>query len=130
MKNNLILVSLLVRDYDEAIRYYTDVLGFRLTEDKAMEEGKRWVVVHPPGSDACGLLLARAKGDKQVGAIGQQTGGRVGFFLHTDSFSVMHERLLQHNVAIVRGPVDEEYGKVLVFADLYGNLWDLIQPCK
>ena len=123
-------MALVVREYDEAIRFYVDVLGFDLLEDSVLSETKRWVRVRPHGSQGAGLLLARAVGDEQESRIGNQTGGRVFLFLHTDDLERDYARLLAHGVRIVRQPSTEPFGKVLVFADLYGNLWDLIQPLK
>ena len=120
-------LAIVVDDYDRAIQYYTTVLGFRLVQDEALSETKRWVLVSP-GEGSCQLLLAKAATEVQQQAIGNQSGGRVFLFLHTDDLDADHLRLLKHNVEIVRGPVQEVYGKVLVFKDLYGNLWDLIQP--
>lgn len=121
-------LALVVADYDEAIDFYTRKLHFTLVEDTKMSETKRWVVVAPPGSQGCKLLLAKAASEEQLSRIGNQTGGRVFLFLHTDSFDEDHQNLLKHQIPIVRGPVDEPYGRVLVFEDLYGNLWDLIEP--
>ncbi|MCU0419813.1 MAG: VOC family protein [Cyclobacteriaceae bacterium] len=123
----LALVSLLVADYDEAITFYTQRLGFRLVEDTVLNKDKRWVVVAPSGS-GCQLLLAKAATDEQKKSIGNQTGGRVFLFLHTDNFARDFEQLVSHGITIVRQPRTEAYGTVAVFADLYGNLWDLIQP--
>jgi catechol 2,3-dioxygenase-like lactoylglutathione lyase family enzyme len=121
------LVTLVVRDYDEAIAYYIDVLGFRLVEDIRLDEGKRWVVVAPAaGAGAC-LLLARASQPRQVSRIGDQTGGRVAFFLMTDDFDRHYERMSAAGVRFTEAPRDEEYGRVVVFEDLYGNRWDLVQ---
>jgi catechol 2,3-dioxygenase-like lactoylglutathione lyase family enzyme len=120
-------IAIVVDDYDKAIQYYTTVLGFDLVHDEVLSETKRWVLVSP-GEGSCQLLLARAASDVQQQAIGNQSGGRVFLFLHTDHFDENHARLLQHGVEIVRGPEQMPYGKVLVFKDLYGNLWDLIQP--
>lgn len=128
MKQSLAQIALVVRDYDEAIRFYCDILQFRLLEDTPMSATKRWVRVAPPGSDGCGLLLAKAVGPDQESRIGNQTGGRVFLFLHTDNLDRDYARLTAHGVQIVRGPSVEPYGKVAVFADLYGNLWDLIEP--
>jgi catechol 2,3-dioxygenase-like lactoylglutathione lyase family enzyme len=128
MKQNLAHVALVVRDYDEAIAFYTQKLRFRLIEDTPLSDTKRWVLVAPPGSDACSLLLAKAANDEQVSHIGNQTGGRVFLFLHTDDFWRDHTYLVQQGIEFVRGPVEESYGTVAVFADLYGNLWDLIGP--
>jgi catechol 2,3-dioxygenase-like lactoylglutathione lyase family enzyme len=124
----LAYIALLVDDYDKAIQYYTNILNFDLIEDLRMTETKRWVVVSPPGSVECRLLLARAANDDQFDKIGNQTGGRVFLFLHTDNFNRDFENLKAKGVPIVRGPVMEEYGMVAVFRDLYGNLWDLIEP--
>jgi catechol 2,3-dioxygenase-like lactoylglutathione lyase family enzyme len=121
-------ITLVVRDYDEAIDFYTRVLGFSLVEDKIMSPTKRWVVVLPPGNAGCGLLLAKAANEEQSSRVGNQTGGRVFLFLHTKNFQADLENLQKHKVKIVRGPVEEPYGKVLVFEDLYGNLIDLIGP--
>lgn len=118
-------ITLLVKDYDEALSFYTGVLGFQLIEDTPLGEGKRWVLVSP-SEKGCQLLLARAEGEQQLAAIGQQSGGRVFLFLHTTDFDSCFKRLTDHQVRIVREPVDMPYGTVCVFEDLYGNLWDLI----
>ena len=128
MKQTLAQLALVVRDYDEAIDFYTKKLHFQLIEDTKLSEVKRWVVVKPPGSDAAGLLLAKAANEEQASRIGNQTGGRVFLFMYTDDFDRDHKNLLDHQVEIIRPPASEEWGKVLVFADLYGNLWDLIEP--
>jgi predicted enzyme related to lactoylglutathione lyase len=127
MKQSLVHVAIVVDDYDRAIDHYTRQLGFNLTEDKRLSETKRWVLVTPPGS-ACSLLLAKAANEEQSTRIGNQTGGRVFLFLHTDSFDDDYERLQKQQVEIVREAALEPHGKVAVFKDLYGNLWDLIQP--
>ncbi|UUU19514.1 VOC family protein [Streptomyces sp. DSM 40750] len=123
------LVTLVVGDYDEAIRFYTEALGFRLVEDEPRPDGSRWVVVEP-GSEGQGggLLLARAKNEAQRARIGDQAGGRVGFFLHTDDFARDHARMLAAGVSFLEEPRHEPYGSVAVFEDLYGNRWDLLQP--
>ncbi|MFF5549856.1 VOC family protein [Streptomyces olivaceoviridis] len=121
------LVTLVVHDYDEAIRFYTEALGFRLVEDAPRLDGSRWVVVEP-GGDGPGLVLARAKGDEQRDRVGDQTGGRVGFFLHTDDFARDHARMTAAGVTFLEEPRHEPYGTVAVFQDLYGNRWDLLQP--
>jgi catechol 2,3-dioxygenase-like lactoylglutathione lyase family enzyme len=128
MNQRIVHIALVVTDYDEAIRYYTETLGFHLLEDTRLSETKRWVVVSPVGEGGCSLLLAQASTDEQRDRVGNQTGGRVFLFLHTDNFQRDHDRLTAQNVRFVRGPVQEEYGTVAVFADLYGNLWDLIEP--
>ena len=121
-------VALVVHDYDEAISFYTDKLGFTLTEDTPLSETKRWVIVSPPGGNGCSLLLAQASGDEQASRIGNQTGGRVFLFLHTDDFERDYHRLKNAGVEFVREPAKEVYGTVAVFKDLYGNLFDLIEP--
>lgn len=118
-------IALVVDDYDKAIAYYTNVLGFQLIQDEVLSESKRWVLVSP-GDGSCQLLLARAVGQVQEQAIGNQSGGRVFLFLHTDTFLQDYERLVSHQVEIVRQPEEMPYGQVLVFRDMYGNLWDLI----
>ena len=130
MKQHLHQLALVVEDYDAAIAFYTNVLHFTLEEDTQLSETKRWVRVRPPGSDGCGILLAKAASEEQASRIGNQTGGRVFLFLHTDDLDRDYTNLLTHNVRIVRKPSVEDYGKVCVFADLYGNLIDLIQPVK
>ncbi|CAL9357470.1 VOC family protein [Streptomyces sp. enrichment culture] len=125
----LALVTLVVDDYDEAVRFYTEALGFRLVEDAPRGDGSRWVVVEPGvGASGTGLLLARAKGEEQSARVGDQTGGRVGFFLHTDDFAGDHARMLAAGVTFLEEPRHEPYGTVAVFQDLYGNRWDLLQP--
>ena len=121
-------VALVVRDYDEALDFYIGKLGFLLIEDRPQpEQNKRWVVISPPGSDGTSILLARAASDEQSQFIGNQSGGRVFLFLQTDDFWRDHARLLQAGVEFVREPSVEPYGTVGVFADLYGNRWDLLQ---
>lgn len=126
MKHVLAHVAIVVRDYDEAIDWYTRVLGFELVEDTPRGPGKRWVLVAPRGGGTS-LLLARAASDEQSSRIGNQAGGRVFLFLHTDDFARDHSRLLGHGVHFVEQPRYEEYGTVVVFEDLYGNKWDLIE---
>ena len=128
MTQKLAQVALVVRDYDEAIRFYTDVLKFELVEDTQLSPTKRWVIVQPPGPSGCRLLLAKAVGEEQISRIGNQTGGRVFLFLHTDNFQRDYEFLKTKGVKFVREPSNESYGTVAVFADLYGNLIDLIEP--
>ncbi|MEU0457512.1 VOC family protein [Streptomyces sp. NPDC006129] len=125
------LVTLVVDDYDEAIRFYTEALGFRLVEDAPRPDGSRWVVVEPgaPGAGT-GLLLACAKGEQQAARVGDQAGGRVGFFLHTDDFARDHARMTAAGVTFLEEPRYEPYGTVAVFQDLYGNRWDLLQPAR
>jgi catechol 2,3-dioxygenase-like lactoylglutathione lyase family enzyme len=121
-------VALVVREYDEAIAFYTHSLGFQLIEDTDLGDGKRWVLVRPPGSTGTDLLLARAVTPEQVSRIGNQTGGRVFLFLHTDDFWRDYRAMTARGVKFVRPPSEESYGTVAVFEDLYGNKWDLIQP--
>ncbi len=121
-------LSVLVRDYDEAIHFYVHQLGFSLVEDTAMPaDNKRWVVVAPPGEGSLRLLLARAVGDEQLSRVGNQTGGRVFLFLYTDDFWRDFHAYQSRGVVFVREPKEEPYGTVAVFKDLYGNLWDLVQ---
>ncbi|WP_446216184.1 VOC family protein [Micromonospora sp. IBHARD004] len=125
------LVTLVVADYDPAIDFFTEVLGFELAEDKPSltNDGrpKRWVVVRPPGGGT-GLLLARADGERQEAAVGDQTAGRVGFFLQVDDFEATYRRMREANVEFVKPPRTEPYGRVAVFRDLAGNPWDLLGP--
>ena len=128
MKQEIAQLALVVKDYDEAIEFYTKKLNFDLLEDTQLSRVKRWVRVRPKGSTGCGLLLAKAKNKKELQSIGNQTGGRVFLFLHTDDIERDLRDLLRNEVQIVRPLSEEVFGKVLVFADLYGNLWDLIEP--
>lgn len=123
----LAMITLVVPDYDEAIAHYVDDLGFELMEDTALAADKRWVVVTPPGGAGAALLLARAATDPQRTRIGDQTGGRVAFFLHTDSFEADVARLRRAGVRLLGTPRQEKYGTVVVFEDRYGNRWDLIE---
>ncbi|MEU9191508.1 VOC family protein [Streptomyces hundungensis] len=127
---HIALITLVVRDYDEAIHFYTGALGFELAEDTDRGDGSRWVVVRPRGSahSSVSLLLARAKDEAQLASVGAQTGGRVGFFLHTEDFAGDHARMLAAGVRFLEDPRHEPYGSVAVFEDLYGNRWDLLQP--
>jgi catechol 2,3-dioxygenase-like lactoylglutathione lyase family enzyme len=130
MKQSLGLVSLVVRDYDEALAFFVGKLGFLLVEDSPVpEQAKRWVVIAPPGATEARLLLARASTPEQASRIGAQTGGRVFLFLYTDNFWKDYERYKAQGIVFVREPKNEPYGTVAVFKDLYGNLWDLVQPC-
>jgi catechol 2,3-dioxygenase-like lactoylglutathione lyase family enzyme len=121
-------VTIVVKDYDEAIKFYTEKLNFDLLEDTRLSELKRWVIVAPKGDLSCSLLLAKSDSEEQKSRIGNQTGGRVFLFLYTDNFERDYKNLRKNGVQIVRESRIEEYGKVLVFSDLYGNLWDLIEP--
>ncbi|MFE1271032.1 VOC family protein [Streptomyces sp. NPDC058758] len=133
---SIALVTLVVRDYDEAIAFYTDALGFALVEDTDRGNGTRWVVVRPRGAGGvgglgnAGLLLARPRNDEEEAAVGNQTGGRVGFFLHTEDFARDHARMTAAGVKFLEEPRHEPYGSVAVFEDLYGNCWDLLQPAE
>ena len=122
------LVTLVVRDYDEAIAFFVDRLGFGVQRDEPLEPGKRWVVVAPPGGNGPGLLLARAADAREAAAVGNQTGGRVGFFLMTDDIRRDYAGFNERGVTFHEAPRSESYGTVTVFEDLYGNLWDLIEP--
>ncbi len=126
MTQTISQLAIVVSDYDEAIKFYTEKLGFLLYEDKVMSETKRWVVVGPKGSD-CKLLLAKAANEEQSSLIGNQTGGRVFLFLYTTDFWTDYNLMKSKNVEFVREAVEEEWGTVAVFKDLYGNLWDFIQ---
>lgn len=127
MNQRLAQIAIVVTDYDEAIKFYIEKLHFILVEDTVLSETKRWVLVAPKGSE-CSLLLAKAANEEQKTRIGNQTGGRVFLFLHTDDFKRDYKNLQEQGIKIVREPVDEPYGTVVVFEDLYGNLWDLIEP--
>jgi catechol 2,3-dioxygenase-like lactoylglutathione lyase family enzyme len=128
MKQRLAHIAIVVNDYDEAIKFYTEKLHFDLVEDTQLSETKRWVLVRPKGIDSCCLLLAKAANAEQGSRVGNQTGGRVFLFLHTDNFERDYQDLLDNQIEIVRPPQKEIYGTVAVFKDIYGNLWDLIEP--
>jgi len=128
MSQRIALIALVVRDYDEAVEFYVDRLGFELVEDTVMGAGKRWVVVRPPGQPQTAVLLVKAVGDRQSAAVGAQTGGRVFLFLHTDDFARDYAVYTTRGVAFEEEPRHEAYGIVAVFRDLYGNRWDLVQP--
>jgi catechol 2,3-dioxygenase-like lactoylglutathione lyase family enzyme len=121
-------IALVVKDYDEAITFYTEKLNFALIEDTVLSETKRWVLVAPKGDGQCSLLLAKAATEEQKTRIGNQTGGRVFLFLCTENFQRDYQNLLDKQIKIVREPVVEPWGTVAVFEDLYGNLWDLVEP--
>lgn len=131
MKQHLALVAIVVRDYDEALSWYTEKLGFRVVEnrdDSIQGPGRRWVVVAPAGSTGAAFLLAKASNEQQKEAIGNQTGGRVFLFLHTDDFERDYRAYVGRGVTFVREPSSQPYCRLAVFTDLYGNRWDLIQP--
>lgn len=121
-------IAVVVKDYDEAIDFYVNKLEFQVIEDTTLGEGKRWVLVSPKGAKECCLLLAKAANEEQSKSIGNQAGGRVFLFLFTDNFRRDYEKLKARNVNFVRPPQKYEYGTIAVFEDLYGNLWDLIEP--
>jgi catechol 2,3-dioxygenase-like lactoylglutathione lyase family enzyme len=121
-------IALVVEDYDEAIEFYTQKLDFTILEDTRIDEKKRWVMVAPPGAKECCLLLAKAANERQRESIGNQTGGRVGFFLFTDDFWRDYHKMTDRKIVFIRPPAEFEYGTVAVFEDLYGNRWDLIEP--
>jgi catechol 2,3-dioxygenase-like lactoylglutathione lyase family enzyme len=129
MNQHIAHIALVVNNYDEAIQFYTEKLNFLLIEDTKLTETKRWVMVAPPGSQCC-LLLAQAATEEQQSRVGNQTGGRVFLFLYTDDFWRDYNNLLEKKINFVRQPVEEPYGTVAVFEDLYGNLWDLIEAKK
>ncbi|MCX2678969.1 VOC family protein [Galbibacter sp. EGI 63066] len=130
MKQRIAHIALVVKDYDEAIDFYTKKLDFDLLEDTKIDEKKRWVMVAPPGAKECCLLLAKAANEKQSKSIGNQTGGRVFLFLFTDDFWRDYNKMVDRNINFVRPPTEYEYGRVAVFEDLYGNLWDLLEPSE
>jgi catechol 2,3-dioxygenase-like lactoylglutathione lyase family enzyme len=123
-------ITLVVNDYDEAIEFYTKKLDFCLVEDTKISEDKRWVMVAPQGAKECFLVLSKAANEVQSTRVGNQTGGRVFLFLYTDDFWRDYKKLTERKIKFVRPPQDVEYGTVAVFQDLYGNMWDLIQPNK
>ncbi len=128
MKQKIALISLVVHDYDEAIEFYTQKLNFDLVENTEMSPSKRWVVVAPKGSDGCHILLAKAANEAQKNSVGNQTGGRVFMFLYTDDFERDYLNMLEKGIEFTEKPRYEAYGTVVVFKDLYGNLWDFIEP--
>lgn len=127
MAQTLEHVALMVRDYDEAISFFTKKLDFRLVEDTVVGEGQRWVLVSPPGSRGASLILAKASTPEQASRIGNQTGGRVFLFLHTDDFWGDYAQMKARGINFRESPREETYGTVVVFEDLYGNKWDLLQ---
>ncbi|RFM32436.1 VOC family protein [Chitinophaga silvisoli] len=128
MKQWIAQVALVVKDYDDAIKFYTEKLDFCIIEDTPLSEEKRWVLIAPKGAGECCLLLAKAANEQQLASVGNQAGGRVGFFLFTDDCLRDYNKMLERQVKFVRPPKEEAYGMVAVFEDLYGNLWDLLQP--
>ena len=130
MNQHIAHIALLVNDYDEAIEFYRKKLNFTVKEDTVLSATKRWVIVSPPGYGGCNLLLAMASTDEQKTRVGNQTGGRVFLFLHTDDIHRDYKNMTEQGIAFVRIPTVEPYGTVAVFEDLYGNLWDLVEPAK
>ena len=130
MTRSIALLALLVREYDEAISFFTDALRFSLVEDTPLGAGKRWVVVAPPASQGASLLLARAAAPEQLAHVGNQTGGRVFLFLHTSDLWNDYHHMQSRGVRFIGEPRQEDYGLVVVFLDLYGNKWDLVQPAR
>jgi len=128
MGRSIALVTLVVGDYDEAITFFTEALRFAVLEDTPLGDGKRWVVVAPPEGRGAALLLAKAATPEQAAHVGDQTGGRVAFFLHTTDFWAEYRHMQAHGVRFAEAPREERYGRVVVFYDLYGNKWDLVQP--
>ncbi|MGI9545929.1 MAG: VOC family protein [Flavobacteriaceae bacterium] len=128
MKQQLAMVSILIRDYDEAIEFYTEKMGFNLIEDSKLDDDKRWVVLRPKGHSQTSLLLAKASGMDQLNSVGNQGGGRVFLFLHTDDFWRDFKQMTSAGVQFKEAPRSEAYGTVAVFEDLYGNRWDLLEP--
>ena len=128
MKQRIAHITLVVEDYDDAIRFYTEKLGFNLIEDTVLSETKRWVLIAPEGATDCCLLLAKAANEEQKSRIGNQAGGRVFLFLFTDDFYRDYNKMIADDVKFMRDPKEEDYGTVAVFEDLYGNQWDLLQP--
>jgi uncharacterized glyoxalase superfamily protein PhnB len=130
MYQRIARIALVVKDYDEAIAFYTEKLNFTLTEDTRLSDTKRWVVVSPPGASECSLLLAKAASEEQLHSVGNQTGGRVFLFLYTDDFWRDYHKMIENGIQFIRPPAEEPYGIVAVFEDLYGNKWDFIQPAS
>ena len=128
MEQKIAHIAIVIKDYDEAIKFYSEKLDFQILEDTPLTEDKRWVLMAPLGAAECSILLAKAANDRQASSIGNQTGGRVFLFLHTDNFWKDYNKMRGRNINFIRPPKEENYGLVAVFEDLYGNLWDLIQP--
>ena len=130
MHQELAYIALVVKDYDEAISFYTKKLLFTLVEDTTLSDSKRWVLIRPPGSKGCCLLLAKAANESQINSVGNQTGGRVFLFLHTNDIRRDNKRMLENGIIFTREPAKENWGTVAIFLDLYGNQWDLIETNK
>ncbi|WP_339656110.1 VOC family protein [uncultured Maribacter sp.] len=130
MKQFIARIAVVVDDYDKAIEFYTKKMDFLLIEDTDLDEGKRWVIVAPQGSNECALVLAKADGDEQASRVGNQTGGRVFLFLYTDNFWRDYYKMVERGIKFSREPEKKPYGMVAVFKDLYGNMWDLLEPIE
>jgi len=130
MHRRIAHIALIVKDYDEAIDFYTQKLDFKLLEDTKLSEENRWVIVAPPGAKECSLILAKADNEMELRSIGNQAGGRVVFYLFTDNFDRDFKKFSERNIKFVRPPAAQDFGKVAVFEDLYGNMWDLIEPTE
>ena len=128
MKQHISRVTLMVKDHDESLAFYTEVLKFKVLEDVQRSPEKRWVIIAPPGDTQCALLLSKAKNEKEIDSVGNQTGGRVFMFLYTDDFWRDVKHMQEHKVKFVTEPTEKDFGKVVVFEDLYGNKWDFIEP--
>ncbi len=128
MKQRIAHVALVVKDYDEAIEFYTKKLNFTILEDTKLSDEKRWVMIAPPGARECSLLLAKAKNEEQLESVGKQAGGRVFLFLFTDDLNRDYKRMCDEGISFVKEPTEYPYGIAAVFEDLYGNKWDLVQP--
>jgi predicted enzyme related to lactoylglutathione lyase len=128
LKQTIARIALVVDDYDKAIKFYTKKLDFILIEDTDLGEGKRWVIVAPQGSKECALVLAKSDGEEQASRVGNQTGGRVFLFLYTDDFWRDYYKMVERGIKFIREPEKMPYGMVAVFKDLYGNMWDLLEP--
>jgi len=130
MHRRIAHIALIVKDYDEAIDFYTQKLDFKLLEDTKLSEENRWVIVAPPGAKECSLILAKADNEMELRSIGNQAGGRVVLYLFTDNFDRDFKKFSERNIKFVRPPAAQDFGKVAVFEDLYGNMWDLIEPTE
>ncbi len=130
MSQRIAHIALVVKDYDEAIKFYTEKLEFVLLEDSKIDDLKRWVIIAPSGAKECCLLLAKAADKKKLASVGNQTGGRVFLFLYTDNFWRDYNKMVERKITFVRPPTEQPYGLVAVFKDLYGNIWDLLEPNK
>ncbi|MFK7758080.1 MAG: VOC family protein [Flavobacteriales bacterium] len=128
MKQYISRVTLMVKDQEEALKFYTEVLNFRVLEDLQRSPTKRWLIIAPPGETQCALLVSKAKNERELATVGNQTGGRVFMFLYTDDFWRDVDHMKKHGVKFITEPTEKDFGKVVVFEDLYGNKWDFIEP--